>query len=233
MNNFQKRFVVFDLETTNNPAKKYKHEIIEIAGIEIVGNNISRNNVFHSLVKPFCKIQTHGHKPTRISDYMLKDAPVINQVLPKFIEFIKDDPLVAHNAIFDMRILNEQMAISGYNAVSNIFFDTLVLSRKLYKTEKSHKLKTIIKRLNIEQPHKERHRALTDAEYTAMIFLNSHLFFLRRHLNSKLRPLIFAFALHFNRAIVLLNDFFNDVKPQPSAAYVNLARVRSAFKLFK
>jgi len=171
MDNLKTRFVVFDLETTNNPEKNYKHEIIEIAGIEIAGNKINHDNVFHSLVRPPCRIQPHNYKVSGISDTMVGNAPFIWQVLPKFINFIGSDPLIGHNVSFDMRVLNEHMTDLEYNKVPNISLDTLILSKKIYKTEKSHSLDDIIQRLDIEQSHRERHRALGDVEYTAVIFM--------------------------------------------------------------
>ena len=171
MGGLKKRLVVFDLETTNAPERNYRHEIIEIAAIEIMEGKITTNNTFHSLVKPPCRIQPHNYRVSGISDDMVKDAPVINQVLPGFLSFIRNDPLIAHSVSFDSRVLNEQTAMLGHNEVSNILIDTLTLSRKIYKKEKTHSLDVIMQRLDIKPSIKHRHRALEDVECTAIVFL--------------------------------------------------------------
>ncbi|PIZ56840.1 hypothetical protein COY23_02410 [bacterium (Candidatus Torokbacteria) CG_4_10_14_0_2_um_filter_35_8] len=171
MNNPNTRLVVFDLETTNNPLKNYRHEIIEIAGMEIVGSKINSSNAFYSLVRPPCKIQPYNYRVSGISDSMVKDAPAIGQVLPGFLRFIKGSPLVGHNVAFDARVLNRHLSDLGNNEVSNMLLDTLTLSRKIHKKEKLHSLDAVMKRVGIKPPRKKRHRALEDVEYTAMVFL--------------------------------------------------------------
>lgn len=172
MNNPKTRLVVFDLETTNPPEKDYKkHEIIEIAAIEIVENKVNTENTFYSLIKPPCKIQPHNYRVSGISNEMVKDAPVISEILPGFLEFIKYSPLIAHNIAFDAKVLNENLTALDYNQLSNVLLCTFVLSKKLYPNEKSHGLSAVIERLGIKVDIKQRHRALADVEATAMIFL--------------------------------------------------------------
>lgn len=172
MDGLKKRLVVFDLETTNAPERDYRHEVIEIAAIEIMEGKINTNDAFHSLVKPPCRIQSHNYRVSGISDDMVKDAPVIDRVLPGFLDFIRNDPLIAHGMSFDSRVLNEQTTALGYNKVSNLLLDTLTLSRKIHKREKTHSLDVIMQRLGIKPSIKHRHRALGDVECTAMVFLN-------------------------------------------------------------
>lgn len=171
MNDLKIRLVVFDLETTNNPAKNYKHEIIEIAAIEIMGSKINGDNVFHSLVRPPCKIQPCNYRVSGISDDMVKNAPIIDQVLPELLAFMGDDPLVGHNVAFDARVLNEHTIALGHNEVPNILLDTLTLSRKIHKAEKTHNLDVVMQRLGIEPSCPKRHRALEDVECAAMVFM--------------------------------------------------------------
>ena len=171
MDSLKKRLVVFDLETTNAPERNYRHEIIEIAAIEIMEGKISASDAFYSLVKPPCRIQPHNYRVSGISDDMVRDALVISQVLPKFLDFIGNDPLIAHGMSFDSRVLNEQTTALGHNEVSNMLLDTLTLSRKIYKKEKTHSLDAIMQRLGIKPSIKHRHRALGDVECTVMVFL--------------------------------------------------------------
>ena len=172
MNNPKTRLVVFDLETTNPPERDYKkHEIIEIAAIEIVENKLNTENAFYSLIKPPCKIQPHNYKVSGISNEMVKDAPVISEILPGFLKFIGDSPLIAHNIAFDAKVFNENLTALDYNQLPNVLLCTFVLSKKLYPNEKSHGLSAVIERLGIKLDTKQQHRALEDVEATAAIFI--------------------------------------------------------------
>ena len=102
---------------------------------------------------------------------MVKDAPIIDRVLPELFDFIGNDPLVGHNVAFDVRVLNEHLAGSGYDKMSNMLLDTLILSRKIYKAEKTHNLDIVMQRLGIKPLHAKRHHALGDVKCTAMVFL--------------------------------------------------------------
>lgn len=165
------RLVVFDLETTNPPENYQKHEIIEIAAIEVKESKINNRKTFYSLVKPPCKIQPHNFRVSGISDEMVKGAPSINKVVPLFLDFVGNVPLVAHNISFDARVFNENLIAIGHNELSNILLCTFVLSKKLYPEEKSHGLDAVMGRFGIEVAVGQRHRALDDVEATAKVFL--------------------------------------------------------------
>jgi len=165
------RFIVFDIETTNPPENYKKHEIIEVGGLEIMGGKVNNKRTFHSLVRPPCQIQPHNYKVSGISDTMVKDAPTIDKVLPLFISFVGDAPLVAHNISFDAKVLNENLVVLGYNQLPNSLLCTFVLSKKIYPDEKSHGLDTVIEKLGIRVSSKGRHRAMGDVMATAEIFL--------------------------------------------------------------
>lgn len=171
MNDLKDRFVVFDLETTNNPAQNQRHEIIEIAAIEIRDGKINANKSYHSLVRPPCKIQPHNYRVSGISDEMVKNASVVSEKLPHLLEFIADSPIVGHNISFDVRILNENIVALSCSTISNMLIDTLALSRKIYKTEKKHDLDTVMDRLDIKVSGEKRHRAIGDVERTGIVFL--------------------------------------------------------------
>ena len=61
---------------------------------------------------------------------MVEGCPTIEEVLPRFIDFIGDDVLVAHNSDFDMKFILNKLYNQGYKKIKNKTIDTLKLSRQ-------------------------------------------------------------------------------------------------------
>ena len=90
-------YVVFDLETTGFSSKNDR--IIEIGAVKIKDGVIIDN--FSEFVNPRRPIPYKITELTGINDQMVRDAMIIEDVLPRFINFIGDSVIVAHNAPFD------------------------------------------------------------------------------------------------------------------------------------
>lgn len=159
-------FVVFDTETTGL-GPKFGDEIIEIAGVRL--KNMIVIDKFCSFVNPRRSISPGATAINGITDDMVQDAPYIEEVHPKFLKFSKDSVFVAHNASFDMGFLLEKMKQLNYRDFSECVLDTLVLSRKLHKEEKSHSLPAIRRRLKIDC--EDEHRAMGDVAATGEILI--------------------------------------------------------------
>ena len=99
---------------------------------------------------------------------MVADKPTIEEILPKFLEFVGDSVLVAHNADFDMGFISQKSREQGLE-FKNKSIDTLTLARVLLPHLKRHRLNVIAKDLGI--PLLNHHRAVDDAEATAHIFI--------------------------------------------------------------
>lgn len=156
-------FVVFDLETTGlNP---YKHYIIEIGAVKVKKGIIVER--FSEFVNPLVSIPYEIEELTGIKDAMLKDAEVIENVLPAFLDFCKDAVLVAHNAEFDVNFIRLKAAELGLNPEFTVA-DTMTMARVMLDI-KTFNLKHVAKELNISLEN--HHRAVDDAEATAGIFL--------------------------------------------------------------
>ena len=95
---FAQEYVAFDLETTGLSSQH--DEIIEIGAVILKeGREVDR---FQSFVDPGRLLTQKIVDLTGITDEMLKGAPGIGEVLPRFLAFCGDRPLVAHNADFDV-----------------------------------------------------------------------------------------------------------------------------------
>ena len=99
---------------------------------------------------------------------MVKDAPVIEEGLPKFLEFCENSVLVAHNASFDMSFILENCRRLGYQT-DFTYVDTVGIARALLPNQAKHTLDAVAKTLGISLEN--HHRAVDDAEATAEIFL--------------------------------------------------------------
>ena len=101
--------LIFDVETTGLSVTN--NRIIELAGVKMQdGKEIDR---FATFINPHEKIPYNIQQLTNINDDMVKDAPDIEDELPKFVEFIGDCVLVAHNARFDMGFLQANLKAHG------------------------------------------------------------------------------------------------------------------------
>ena len=158
-------FVVFDLETFG--LNSHKNEIIEIGAIKLKGTRII--DTFSSFFNPNKIIPKKISELTHITQDMVDNAPTIEDVLPKFLEFTKDAVMVAHNSAFDMGFIRREakkyLGIDYKPAV----IDTLQMARDLYPDLKGYNLDRLNKtfKLSLENHH----RAIDDAQSTAKLFI--------------------------------------------------------------
>jgi len=162
--NFSDEFVVFDIETTGLSAINDK--ITEIGAVKIKNGKIT--DEFSELINPGIKIPDNIVKLTGITDDMVRDKDTIEAILPKFLEFVGNAPLVAHNANFDCGFIKAKAREMGLN-VENTIIDTLQASRTLLPELKKHKLNIICEHLGVSLEN--HHRAADDARAAAEIFL--------------------------------------------------------------
>ncbi len=161
---FKDTFVVFDIETTGFSAKE--DQIIEIGAVKVTDGRIVDR--FSTFLNPKRPIPPRITKLTSITDAMVIDAPDIKEVLPKFLDFIGDAVLVAHNADFDTSYLIAKSADLGIEKEFTIA-DTVTMAQMLIPNLSNYKLDTVVSYLNCDLGH--HHRAVDDAEATAGIFI--------------------------------------------------------------
>ena len=162
---FDQPFVAFDLETTG--LKPREDKIIEIGAVLMQGKEeLAR---FQTFVDPGCKLKMETSELTGITDDMLVGAPKLEEALSKFLEFVGDRVLVAHNADFDtsfIRAACQQLGLP-YNFTS---VDTLVLSQNLMTNLNRFKLDIVANALSL--PEFNHHRAADDAVICGLIMVN-------------------------------------------------------------
>ena len=157
-------YVVFDLETTGFSAKSDR--IIEIGAVKVQNGKIIDR--FSTFVNPEIPIPLRIEQLTSINDNMVIDAPKIEEILPSFMEFCEGSVMVAHNADFDMSFIAANCERIGLPCDFTIV-DTVAMSRYLIIGLGKYKLDRVAKALGIVLEN--HHRAVDDAECTALIFL--------------------------------------------------------------
>ncbi len=157
-------YVVFDIETTG--FSPVKNRIIEIGAVKVVNGEITDR--FSEFVNPKTPIPFEITKLTSITDDMVSNAEEIDAVLPRFLKFCEGCGLVAHNARFDTSFIRENCRRLGY-PFQYTYLDTLPMSRVLLPGQSKHTLDAVAKTLKVPLEH--HHRAVDDAECTALIFL--------------------------------------------------------------
>ena len=160
-------YTVFDTETTGLDIRE-GDEMVALGAVRIVNGRLLESEIFEQLVKPECIIRQDSIRIHGIQPEMLEGQPDIRQVLDLFHRFAEGTILVAHNAAFDMRLLQLQEKRTGIR-FGNPVLDTMLLSAVLHPAHRRHDLATIAERLGITIMG--RHTALGDAIGTAEIYL--------------------------------------------------------------
>ena len=156
-------YCVLDLETTGLSFRTEK--ITEIGIMKVKNHEVI--DEFSTFVNPEKPIPQRVVEVTNITDEMVKNAPTIEEILPKVLEFVGDSILVAHNADFDIGFLKHNCSELGLK-LDNTYIDTLRLAKALFPEYKKYKLGIIAENLGIKV--EVAHRALDDVDTTVKVF---------------------------------------------------------------
>lgn len=157
---------VIDFETTGlSPAQGDR--ATEIGAVILQDGKIVDR--YQSLMNAGVRIPAYIQELTGISDAMIRAAPPVAAVMREVAEFVGDYPLVAHNAAFDGRFWDAELARINRNRRQE-FACSLLLSRRLLPQAPSHKLGALVEFAQLPVAGRY-HRALADAEMAASLLL--------------------------------------------------------------
>ncbi|OIK17155.1 ATP-dependent helicase DinG [Bacillus sp. MUM 116] len=162
----ENKYVVIDLETTGNLPKK-GDRIIQFAAVVIENGIITEK--FSSMVNPKKPIPVFIEELTGINDEMVKDAPEFSEIAPMISQILEEAYFVAHNVLFDLSFLQEELQVAGFEGFYGSVLDTVEMARILYPTADGYKLSDLAEKENLQ--HDRPHQADSDAEVTAELFL--------------------------------------------------------------
>lgn len=159
-------FTIFDTETTGLSPRD-GDRIVEIAAARF--KNDSKIGEFNTLINPGREISAAAFAVNHISDDMVRDAPKAEEVLPRFMEFIKGSCLCSYNALFDVDFLRHELLAMGSVFPDDIIvIDILKMARTLMPGLERYALWFVTEKLGIIAAQK--HRALSDVQLTVDVF---------------------------------------------------------------
>ncbi len=159
-------FVVLDIEAMTIAA--HTPRIIDLAAYRVRAGTILDD--FQTLINPGNPVSGFISALTGITNDMLRTAPAFAEVAHSWLAFAGDAVLVAHNATFDVPLLNQEIGrvFPGYR-MRNAELCTVNLARRIVSSPDGHKLDSLANHFAI--PIDQRHRAAGDARATAEILL--------------------------------------------------------------
>lgn len=165
------REVAFDTETTGLDPRS-GDRIVELGCVELI-NRMPTGKELQIYVNPGRLVSEATIRITGITNEILRDRPPFSHpdVVDRLMEFLGEDPIVAHNAEFDRMFLNAELSLLGRSELAkDRFIDTLVLARQ-HRPGSPASLDAVCKRFGVSIEGRELHGALKDARLLSMIYL--------------------------------------------------------------
>ena len=155
------RYAVVDLETTGLSA--VSDRIIEIGAVRVENGEVV--NRFERLIRQEGPLPEPIRGLTGITDSMLLAQGADEaDALRAFSTFIRELPLIMHNAGFDLNFLRQACLRRGLPVPVNEITDTLTLAKRTLDDVDDFKLRTIAAHFSIDAS--ETHRSLDDCLIT-------------------------------------------------------------------
>jgi DNA polymerase-3 subunit epsilon/ATP-dependent DNA helicase DinG len=152
--------VSIDLETTG--LDPVRDAIIEIGAVKFNGNRVEAK--WETLINPRRSIPPEITQLTGITDDMVRNAPLLEQVRQDLEAFVGDALVLGHNVQFDLGFLNKRGVLEHSDSI-----DTYALASVLMPTAGRYNLGALAEALLIPLP--ATHRALDDALATHAVFI--------------------------------------------------------------
>ena len=163
------RAVLFDTETTGlDPATGDR--VIEIAAIELI-NDLPTGRKFHALLNPERDIPAETTRVHGITNAHVEGKPRFADIAETFLDFIGDDPLVAHNAPFDFAFMDAELARLRRPGLGPArMIDTLALAKTRFPGM-PNSLDALCRRYEIDLSARTTHNALLDCKLLAEVYV--------------------------------------------------------------
>jgi DNA polymerase-3 subunit epsilon len=163
------REIVFDTETTGlDPSDG--HRVIELGCVELI-DHVPTGESFHSYLNPERPVPVESQRVHGLSDEFLAGKPLFSEIVDPFLDFLGDAPLVIHNAVFDIKFINAELArVTRPHIPLARAIDTIEIAKSKIPGAR-YSLDELCKRFGIDLSARSKHGALLDAELTARLYL--------------------------------------------------------------
>ena len=163
------REIVLDTETTGlDPAAG--HRIVEIGAVELQ-HHLPTGREYHTYLDPEREMPEDAYAVHGLSDAFLAGKDRFADIADAFLEFIGNAPLVIHNAEFDLRFLNAELARIGRDPIDEgRAVDTVLIARQKFPGARAS-LDALCQRFEIDLAARDKHGALVDSHLLAAVYL--------------------------------------------------------------
>jgi len=163
------REIVLDTETTGLDPNS-GHRIVEIGCVEMVNFSVT-GSYLHEYLNPERDMPDEAYRVHGLSNDFLADKPLFADVADKFLDFIGDARLVIHNAEFDMKFINAELAKVGRPPIPmDRARDTVAMARRKFPGAQAN-LDALCNRFGIDNTARTKHGALLDSELLAEVYI--------------------------------------------------------------
>lgn len=163
------REIVLDTETTGfEPAEGDR--MVEVGCVELL-NHVPTGVTFHRYMNPERDMPEAAERVHGLSIAFLSDKPLFKDIAQDFLDFVGDAPLIIHNAAFDMKFINAELALCGRPPLPfEQAVDTVGMARRRFPGAPVS-LDALCRRFGIDNSHRDKHGALLDSELLAEVYL--------------------------------------------------------------
>jgi DNA polymerase-3 subunit epsilon len=163
------REIVLDTETTGfEPTEGDR--IVEIGAVELI-NHMPTGRTYHQYINPQRAMPAAAFEVHGLGDEFLRSKPLFREIAQDFLDFVGQDKLVIHNASFDMKFLNHELAAVGLTKLPDSqALDTLLIARRKFPGSPAS-LDALCRRFGVDNSGREKHGALLDSEILAEVYL--------------------------------------------------------------
>ncbi len=163
------REIVLDTETTGfEPSEGDR--MVEVGCVELL-NHVPTGVTFHRYMNPERDMPEAAERVHGLSIAFLSDKPLFKDIAQDFLDFVGDAPLIIHNAAFDMKFINAELALCGRPPLPfEQAIDTVGMARRRFPGAPVS-LDALCRRFGIDNSHRDKHGALLDSELLAEVYL--------------------------------------------------------------
>ena len=162
------REIILDIETTGLNFRT-GDRVIEVGCLELF-NHVPSGNYLQFYCSTDKKIKEDTIRIHGLTNEFLNKHSTFKEQSNKFLDFIKNDTLIIHNADFDVGFINNELKLIGTKPIKNRIIDTMLLARKKLNTRIVN-LNYLCRRFSIDLSSRKLHGAFLDCQLLAEVYL--------------------------------------------------------------